>query len=107
MQQTFIEIATAVGKTNWDEYEHEGNTRSRTTVTSSLNEISRDLLGIWKYSAAGRGRGRDDVTLPVPIPFYSRTRARICGPFMEPRNRFPSWRAGSTTLFFVPARQAT
>ncbi len=25
----------------------------------------------------------------------------------EPRNRFPAWRAGTTTLFDVPARQAT
>ncbi len=35
------------------------------------------------------------------------TRTRICRPFKEPRNRFPAWRAGTTTLFFVPARQAT
>jgi hypothetical protein len=27
------------------------------------------------------------------------TRARICKPFKEPRNRFPAWRAGTTTLF--------
>ncbi len=33
--------------------------------------------------------------------------ARICKPFKEPRNRFPAWRAGTTTLFFVPDRQAT
>jgi hypothetical protein len=26
---------------------------------------------------------------------------------MEPRNRFPAWKAGTTTLFFVPARPAT
>jgi hypothetical protein len=35
------------------------------------------------------------------------TRAGICRPFKETRNRFPAWRAGTTTLFFVPARQAT
>jgi hypothetical protein len=35
------------------------------------------------------------------------TRARICRPFKETGNRFPAWRAGTTTLFFVPARQAT
>ncbi len=34
-------------------------------------------------------------------------RARICKPFKEPRNRFPAWRAGTTSLFDVPARQAT
>jgi len=34
-------------------------------------------------------------------------RARICGPFKEPRNRFPAWRTGTTTLYVVPARQAT
>jgi hypothetical protein len=33
--------------------------------------------------------------------------ARICKTFKEPRNRFPAWRAGTTTLFDVPARQAT
>ncbi len=33
--------------------------------------------------------------------------ARICQPVKEPRNRFPAWRAGTTTLFFVPACQAT
>ncbi len=32
--------------------------------------------------------------------------ARICKPFQEPRNRFPAWRAGTTTLFVVPARHA-
>ncbi len=32
---------------------------------------------------------------------------RICKPFKQPRNRFPAWRAGSTTLLDVPARQAT
>jgi hypothetical protein len=35
------------------------------------------------------------------------TRARICRPFMELRNRFPAWRAGRTTLFFVLACKAT
>jgi hypothetical protein len=33
-------------------------------------------------------------------------RASICKPFQEPRNRFPPWRAGTTTLYDVPARQA-
>jgi hypothetical protein len=35
------------------------------------------------------------------------TGARICKPFKEPRNRFPALRAGTTTLFVVPAFQAT
>ncbi len=34
-------------------------------------------------------------------------RARICKPFLEPRNRFSAWPAGTITLFVVPARQAT
>jgi hypothetical protein len=34
-------------------------------------------------------------------------RAHIYKPFQEPRNRFPAWWAGKTTLFDVPARQAT
>jgi hypothetical protein len=35
------------------------------------------------------------------------TMSRICKPFKEPRNRFPAWRAVMTTLFVIPARQAT
>jgi hypothetical protein len=35
------------------------------------------------------------------------TRDGICRPFEETKNRFPAWRAGTTTLFFVPACQAT
>jgi hypothetical protein len=35
-----------------------------------------------------------------------KNRARICKPYKEPRNRFSAWRAGTTTLFFVPARLA-
>ncbi len=34
-------------------------------------------------------------------------RARIFKPLKEPRNRFPAWRAATTALFDVPARQAT
>jgi hypothetical protein len=34
-------------------------------------------------------------------------RAGICKPFQERRNRFPAWRPGTTTLFVVPAIQAT
>jgi hypothetical protein len=50
-------------------------------------------------------RGRCDA---VRTKLAHRTRARICKPFFqEPRNRFPASRAGSTTLFDVPARQAT
>ncbi len=33
--------------------------------------------------------------------------ARIHKPFKEPRNRLPAWRPGTTTLYDVPARQAT
>ncbi len=34
-------------------------------------------------------------------------RARIRKPLKEPRNRFPVWRVGTTTLFDAPDRQAT
>jgi hypothetical protein len=55
------------------------------------------------------------ITLKVYFVFYcvshgyfgSEFRASICKPFREPRNRFPAWRAGTTTIFVVPARQAT
>jgi hypothetical protein len=32
--------------------------------------------------------------------------ARVCKPFMKPRNWFPARRAGTTTLFDAPARQS-
>jgi hypothetical protein len=34
-------------------------------------------------------------------------KSRICKPFREPRNRYPAWRASTTTMFDVPARQVT
>jgi hypothetical protein len=40
-------------------------------------------------------------------PCKTEARARICKPFNESKNRFPAWRAGTTTLFDVPVRQAT
>jgi hypothetical protein len=43
---------------------------------------------------------------PIHVQKYQ-LRAHICKPFKEPRNRFPAWRAGTTTLFVVPAHQAT
>ncbi len=33
--------------------------------------------------------------------------ARICKPFKELRNRFPAWRAATTTLFVILTRQVT
>ncbi len=44
---------------------------------------------------------------PLDRPQFYQYRARIYRPFKEPRNRLPAWRAGTTTLFVVPARQAT
>jgi hypothetical protein len=43
-----------------------------------------------------------------PVLYVEKSgRDRICKPYKEPMNRFPAWRAGTTTLFDVPARQAT
>jgi hypothetical protein len=41
------------------------------------------------------------------LPVLTGSRARICRPFKEPKNPFPTWRVGTTTLFDVPARQVT
>ncbi len=46
-----------------------------------------------------------DITCTCTAGIQSR--ARICRPFKEPRNRTPAWRPCTTTLFVVPARQAT
>ncbi len=49
-----------------------------------------------------------DSKEPIPPGCVAwQTGAGICRPLMETRNRFPAWRADMTTLFFVPARQAT
>jgi hypothetical protein len=44
-------------------------------------------------------------TAEVRLRIYFR--GRICKPFKEPRNRFQAGRASTTTLFVVPACQAT
>jgi hypothetical protein len=49
----------------------------------------------------------NQFALILPVSTMQALRARICRPFKEPKNRFPAWRAGTTTLFVVPALQAT
>jgi hypothetical protein len=39
--------------------------------------------------------------------YFSLTMTEFVNFFKEPRDRFPSWRAGMTTLFDAPARQST
>ncbi len=79
----------------------------------------------------GNGKNADAGNSPVPVPECSRVhslatfgpreehrwffdfhprasqknRARTCRPFKKPRNRFPAYRVGTTTLFVVPARK--
>jgi hypothetical protein len=47
------------------------------------------------------------VSFPTKLEPQQAYRARIFKPFKEPRNRFLAWRTGMTTLYVVPARQAT
>ena len=47
------------------------------------------------------------VLYDKPFLTYWPPRARICKPFNEPRNRFPTWRASIAILFDVPARKDT
>ncbi len=67
----------------------------------------RGVAGSQPMSTAVRARGVQinfgDLT-PYLIYAFKGSRARIRKPFQEPRNRFPAWRAGTTTL---PDRQAT
>ncbi len=57
--------------------------------------------------AVSRGHGVHPASPFQHLFKYSQVRARICKPFEEPRNLFPSWGTGTTTLFDVPVRQAT
>jgi hypothetical protein len=74
----------------------------RITVTSSLNEISRDQLvkrarifkRLWSPGI--------DSKASIP-PAYVACRARICKPFMEPRNRFPGGPVRQPYLSYRPA----
>ncbi len=50
--------------------------------------------------------GRNNPQVDSPTPVSVMLWVRICRPIKEPRNRFPSWRAGTPTLFDVPARRA-
>jgi hypothetical protein len=69
-------------------------------VCSAGNVDNERCAGILEQSMGARNQ----VGIGL---LYRPTRARICRPFKEPQNRFPAWRAGTTTLFVVPARQAT
>jgi hypothetical protein len=60
------------------------------------------LLFLHMFSFKPNGNGNDDK-IQKPLEVLIQTRARICRPFKEPRNRFPAWRAGTTTLFDEPA----
>ncbi len=77
------------------------------SLTPSPQTLSVSLpahFSICSLHRAGRelsffsSRGNWDS--PTPSPYIYR-------PCKEPRNRFQAWRAGTTTLFDVPARQAT
>ncbi len=59
---------------------------------------------ILRSSLAGRYENPISTKFLAPI---KEDRARICRLLKKPRNLFPAWRAGTTTLFVVPARQAT
>jgi hypothetical protein len=63
--------------------------------TPHVVHVARALRG-----AALRGGGGAIQTKPG-------NRDRISKPFKEPRNRLQAWRTGTTTLFDVPAREAT
>jgi hypothetical protein len=54
-----------------------------------------------------RKRERSIPQVVFKFPIRGPAGARICIPLKEPRNRFPAWRAGTSTLFVVPARHAT
>jgi hypothetical protein len=58
---------------------------------------------------------RNEISQPVFLNVYgaqesnprNEFRDGICDSFMEPRNLSQPWRAGTATLFVVPARQTT
>ncbi len=68
-----------------------------------LTFADQQTAPIWTLDLDAMCRIMQSLTISIR-PF--KTRARICQPFMVPRNRFLTWRAGTTTLFDVPARQA-
>ncbi len=61
-------------------------------------------IGLTKNSLTKSGFDHSSV---LESPLRLQTQNRICRPFKEPRNQFPAQRAGTTTLFDVPARQPT
>ncbi len=59
---------------------------------------------------SGRGNEYNSVSKGCCVPQSTSSvnleyRARICKPLKELRNPFSAWRAGTTSLFGVPARQ--
>ncbi len=77
------------------------------------------LLASWRSLTNKAGSGAGFISQKYgsedPDPYQTITApellktpwARICKPFKEHRNRFPAWRAGTTTLLVVPARHAS
>ncbi len=55
MQQIFIEIATAVGKTNSGEYEYEGNTKEENNGYVVFEWNSQRSAGNWEIEWCGGG----------------------------------------------------
>ncbi len=82
--------------------------------------VSSHAASVGERGHGGGQAGQDDEQLHRDVPGEeldplqgsagtSRrfvTRARICKPFKEPRNLFPAWRAGTTTLRYLSYRLA-
>jgi hypothetical protein len=75
---------------------------SGVSTTHLLSEHIRILDAQMRRRATQRVLGGHCRSLCRRVS-YKHSRARICNPFKEPRNRFPAWQAGTTTLFVVPA----
>jgi hypothetical protein len=53
------------------------------------------------HDLLARGSMKVKITFTRYEKYVHVTRAQICKPFKEPRNRFPAWRTGTTTLYDV------
>jgi hypothetical protein len=71
-------------------------------------QILKHLNGVFVEAITASSRTTTFVRICArhPLRMQKLSRARICRPFKEPRNRFPACRDGTKTLFVVLARQA-
>ncbi len=74
--------------------------RNLSPARQAKNRFQDPSLELSSQATQACGPVRQPYAYLVPSPHNG---ARICRPFKDPRNQFPAWRAGTTSLFATQA----